>query len=47
MSDLMQEFEKRKKLFTTDAKDIEIDLPEPFENLNIPGRVGDGLLIVT
>ncbi len=47
MRTLMKEFEKHKKLFTTDGRDIRIDLPEPFEDLDMPGRVDSGQLTIT
>jgi hypothetical protein len=43
----MEYFEERKKFFTTDGRDIRIDLPEPFEDLDMPGIVDRGQLTIT
>ncbi|KAE8452931.1 hypothetical protein EG329_013203 [Mollisiaceae sp. DMI_Dod_QoI] len=45
MRELMRGFEIQKKGFTTNSGDIRIDLPEPFENLNMDGVVGGEITI--
>ena len=43
---LMKRFEVRKKRFVKDGRDVRIELPEPFHNLNIPDRVDKGLILI-
>lgn len=45
MRELMKRFEIQKKGFTANSRDIKLDLPEPFENLNISGVVGGEITI--
>jgi hypothetical protein len=44
---LMKDFDERKKKFSNNARDMKLDLPEPLENLNIPGKVLEGELTIT
>ena len=45
MRELMKAFEIQKKGFTTNSRDIRIDLPEPFENLTMEG-VAEGEITI-
>ncbi|KAH7115268.1 hypothetical protein B0J11DRAFT_471111 [Dendryphion nanum] len=47
MRELMKDFDARKHLFHANyTKDINIDLPAPLNNLNIPGRVDRGEITI-
>lgn len=46
MRELMKNFEIQKKGFTTNSRDIRIDLPEPFENLTLDGVVQGGEITI-
>jgi hypothetical protein len=43
---LMKRFEIKKKRFVKDGRDVRIELPEPFHNLDIPDRVDKGLILI-
>lgn len=47
MRALMKEFDIKKRQFTSDFRDIRLDLPEPLENLNLEGRVRGGEIKIT
>jgi hypothetical protein len=42
MRELMKKFDILKRNFRRDGRDRRLDLPEPHENLDIPGRVKEG-----
>ena len=47
MRKVMADFEGHKKAFHQDSDDMHIDLPEPLNKLNIPGKVENGDLLIT
>lgn len=48
MRDLMKDFDDRKTLFHSSyGENIYIQLPEPLEDLDIPGKVNQGRITVT
>ena len=47
MRAIMKAFDRYKRRFTNDEREMRIDLPRPLDNLNIPGRVKEGELTIT
>jgi hypothetical protein len=47
MRDLISKFDVHKRKFMRGYRDIKIDLPEPFENLNLDNRVSGGQITIT
>ena len=47
MRQLMSKFEAVKKNFYADWEEVELELPAPLHTLNIPGRVDQGLLMIS
>jgi len=47
MRDLISKFDVHKRKFKRGYRDIKIDLPEPFENLNLDDRVSGGQITIT
>ena len=46
MRALMKEFDQKKRQFGLDGQGCQLELPEPLENISIPGRVNQGLLTI-
>lgn len=46
MRKLIQDFEAKKKIFSTDSEDVKLSLPAPLNRLNIRNRVVDGELTI-
>lgn len=46
MRALMKKFDALKKGFEPNSRDFKVTLPEPLQNLSIPGRVNQGLMII-
>ena len=44
---LMKNFDVYKRKFVRGHRDIKLDLPEPFENLTLEGKVKGGQIIIT
>ncbi len=47
MRELMKSFDVFKRKFVKGHRDIKIDLPEPYDNLNLDTRVIGGQIIIT
>jgi hypothetical protein len=47
MRTLMKAFDVLKRNFSSNARDGMLDLPEPLHNLDIPGKVDEGQIIIT
>lgn len=46
MRELMRAFERDKKAFRRASGDMYIDLPKPLAQLNVPGVVDQGKLVI-
>ncbi|KAF2127870.1 hypothetical protein P153DRAFT_432314 [Dothidotthia symphoricarpi CBS 119687] len=46
MRALMKKFDALKKHFGMDSRDLRLTLPDPVQDLNIPGRVNQGLITI-
>jgi hypothetical protein len=47
MRQVMQRFEGEKKAFRGGSAEMELQLPDPLHQLNIPGKVEEGTLMIT
>lgn len=47
MRELMKRFGARKKIFSNNLQETKLDLPEPLDKLNVPGKIKEGELTIT
>jgi len=47
MRELMRSFDEQKKGFTTNFREMRIDLPKPLDKLNLDTRVRGGEIVIT
>ena len=47
MTDVMTKFDRYKKEFANQSRDMQIDLPTPLEHIKIEGEVQEGVVTIT
>ena len=47
MRAVMKVFDEKKRKFSNNVRNMKLDLPEPLDNLNIPGKVSGGEVTIT
>jgi hypothetical protein len=43
----MKAFDAHKRTFSNNTHEMKLDLPEPLDKLNVPGKVSEGELTIT